>query len=108
MSTTNLNPLDANKTIHTTTNNSSDEPNTKMAKLQTNVQQQEKAKKLSDKKKALKRLWTFDNTYIFIFFHFVYLDKQPTLPANHSTNPFTAKPSLWLPIFIFVQFIINE
>jgi len=55
-STTNsINPLDSNKTIHTTTNNSnSDEPNCKMAKLQNNVQQQEKAKK--DKKKALKRL----------------------------------------------------
>lgn len=56
----NINPLDSNKTIHTTTNNSngngsSDEPNCKMAKLQTNVQQQEKAKK-NDKKKALKRL----------------------------------------------------
>lgn len=55
-SLTNINPLDSNKTIHTTTNNSnSDEPNCKMAKLQqNNIQQQEKAKK--DKKKALKRL----------------------------------------------------
>jgi len=54
-----LNPLDSNKTIHTTTNNSngnasSDEPNCKMAKLQTNVKE-EKSKK-NDKKKALKRL----------------------------------------------------
>lgn len=55
--TSSMNPLDSNRTIHTTTNNSnsSDEPNCKMAKLQ-NVQQQEKAKKISDKKKALKRL----------------------------------------------------
>lgn len=53
-SITSMNPLDPNKTIHTTTNNNnSDEPNCKIAKLQ-NVQQQEKAKK--DKKKALKRL----------------------------------------------------
>lgn len=58
----NINPLDSNKTIHTTSNNSngsgsSDEPNCKMAKLQTNVQQQEKDKaKKNDKKKALKRL----------------------------------------------------
>jgi hypothetical protein len=60
LSSANTNPLDSNKTIHTTTNNSntnnSDEPNMKMAKLQTNVQQQEKTKKLNDKKKALKRL----------------------------------------------------
>lgn len=61
-STQNIIPLDSNKTIHTTTNNSntnansSDEPNCKIAKLQSNVQQQEKAKKLNDKKKALKRL----------------------------------------------------
>jgi len=51
------NPLDSNKTIHTTTNNSaqqiSDEPSMKMAKLQPNVQQQQKK---VDKKKALKRL----------------------------------------------------
>lgn len=57
-SITSVNPLDSNKTIHTTTNNNnSDEPNCKVAKLQTNnAQQQEKAKKLNDKKKALKRL----------------------------------------------------
>jgi len=65
-SLTSVTPLDANKTIHTTSSNSngsSDEPNCKMAKLQSvNVQQQqsqkeqEKTKKMSDKKKALKRL----------------------------------------------------
>jgi len=56
-STSLSNPLDSNKTIHTTTNNStqqiSDEPSMKMAKLQPNVQQQQKK---VDKKKALKRL----------------------------------------------------
>jgi len=60
-----VNPLDNNKTIHSTSSNSKggDEPNCKMAKLQSvNVQQtqlqkeQEKTKKISDKKKALKRL----------------------------------------------------
>lgn len=54
----NTNPLDSNKTIPNSGNNtanqstSSDEPNMKMAKLQTNVP----ATKKNDKKKALKRL----------------------------------------------------
>lgn len=50
------NPLDSNKTIQTTASNNSssnsDEPNMKMAKLQSNLQSSKK----NDKKKALKRL----------------------------------------------------
>lgn len=58
--TSNTNPLDSNKTIPNSSNNhssnqtasSNDEPNMKMAKLQTNLP----ATKKNDKKKALKRL----------------------------------------------------
>ena len=59
LSITMTNPLDSNKTIQATCNNqtsssnqSSDEPNIKMSKLNTNVQTNKKV----DKKKALKRL----------------------------------------------------
>ncbi|RNA15643.1 Ubiquitin-conjugating enzyme E2 S [Brachionus plicatilis] len=57
-SSSNTNPLDSNKTIPNSGNNtanqssSSDEPNIKMAKLQSNVSTAKK----NDKKKALKRL----------------------------------------------------
>lgn len=52
------NPLDANKTIQSSSSNSSDEPaSVKMSKLQaTSLQAAAAAKKTTDKKKALKRL----------------------------------------------------
>lgn len=50
------NPLDPNKTIQSSSSNSSDEPTVKMAKLQATSIQAAAAAKKTDKKKALKRL----------------------------------------------------